>query len=389
MGTDDTILDVDRLMKEASATTGLDDYGTAPFLEPMSRFLEAAVREAQLTSEGLAGLRMDADRWLVNRLRLQNDLTEFPEILDEYVDDPVVIVGVPRTGTTKLQRMLACDPGMQSLPFWKILNPVPFPDARPGEPDPRLLIARQFVEIMQLHHPDLLALHPFVPEEPEEEVVMLEMSCRSLSACLFFDVPTFFSWLTAQPQVPLYEELRVLLQYQQWQDGGRRGRPWVLKSPMHLGRIDALLEVFPNATIVHCHRDLHTSMTSICNLVEASRAIRSDRSDPIELGRFLLKFLSDEWSANLRQRTSLPADAQVLDVRFDQIRDDAPEVLRGIYRSRGAELSEPAESAMRGWANVNHGRSGAYRRPAEYYGLEASAVEAAFSPYLDALPDLR
>lgn len=385
----ETVLDVDRLMKDASASTGLDDYGTAPFQEPMSRFLEAAVTEAHLTPEGLGGLRMDADRWLANRLRLQKDLNEHPEILAERVDDPIVIVGVPRTGTTKLQRMLASDPGMQSLPFWKILNPAPFPDVSPGDTDPRLLIARQFVEIMQLHHPGLLELHPFVPEEPEEEVVMLEMSCRSLSACLFFDVPNFFSWLTAQPQVPLYEELRVLLQYQQWQDGGRRDRPWVLKSPMHLGRIDALLEVFPKATLVHCHRDLHTSMTSICNLVEASRRIRSDRCDPVELGRFLLNFLSSEWSANLEQRRTLPDGTQVLDVRFDHIRDDASEVLRRIYRSRRTELSEAAESAMRNWAQANHGRSGAYRHPAEYYGLEPSAVDAAFSTYLNAFPDMQ
>ncbi len=94
--------DIDDLMAEASAATGLDDYGGAPFREPMSRFLECAMTEAHLTPEGLAGLQMDANRWLVNRLRLQNDLNEHPEILDEDVTDPIVIVGVPRTGTAAI-----------------------------------------------------------------------------------------------------------------------------------------------------------------------------------------------------------------------------------------------------------------------------------------------
>jgi hypothetical protein len=378
---DETAIDVERLMKEASEATGLYDFGPDDFIEPMTRFMAAAVREANLTPAGLASLPLDANRWLVNRLRVQADIARHPDILDEDVSNPIVIVGVPRTGTTKLHRLLGCDPGLRTLPFWKILNPAPFPAAPADGADPRLEIARQYALVLQQNFPDLMLLHPFVPEEPEEEVVMLEMTCRSLSACLFFRVPTFFEWLTAQSQVPQYEYLRTLLQHQQWLDGGGGNRPWVLKSPMHLGRIDALLEVFPGATLVHCHRDLATSMLSICNLVEAARRIRTNDVDAIELGEFLVTFLAGEWSANLRQRQMVGDYSQIIDLDFDLIRTDAGTAVRQIYTARGKTLSSTAEAAMAAWENSNHERHGAYPHDAEHYGLTAARIHDAFRAY--------
>ena len=379
--------DLERLMKEATDATGLYDFGPDDFIEPMTRFMAAALSEASLSPAGLASLPLDVNRWLVNRLRVAADVARHPEILDEDVSDPIVIVGVPRTGTTKLHRLLGCDPGLRTLPFWKILNPAPFPDASDDGTDPRVEIARQYAEVLKQNFPDLMQLHPFVAEEPEEEVVMLEMTGRSLSACLFFRVPTFFEWLTAQSQVPQYQYLRTLLQHQQWLDGGRRDRPWVLKSPMHLGRIDALLEVFPRATLVHCHRDLATSMLSICNLVEAARRIRTDEVDPVELGEFLVTFLAGEWSANLRQRQLVPDQTQILDIDFDLIRTDAPGAIRKIYSVRGHTPCSAAEAAMATWEQTNHARPGPYPHPAEHYGLTTDRIEAAFGDYHECFAD--
>lgn len=380
-------LDLDGLMKDASAAAGLDDYGTDQrFVEPIQRFLQSVHTEAQLHPPGLASVPADVSRWLMNRLRMQADLTQHPEIREEDVSDPIFIVGLPRTGTTKLQRLLGRDPAAQSLPFWKILNPAPFPSTETAAEDPRLAIARGYVEVLQANFPELMDLHPFVAEEPEEEVVMLEMTGRSPSLALFYNIPTFWEWLRAEPQVPLYDELRTILQYQQWLDGGRRDRPWVLKSPMHLGRIDALFEVFPNASVVHCHRELFPVMTSICNLVEAARRLRSDAVDTKELGAFLTQFLSSEWRANLEQRDRLNRDGQIFDVAYEQIKDDAQSVIRDLYQARGQKLSEEAERSMAEWAQSNHGRGPGYPRPAADYGLTEESIAQAFSPYREHFP---
>jgi len=376
-------LDLARLMTEVSEQEGLSDYGDPVFVEPMTRMLDSVLSEARLNQAGAMGLELDARRWLGNRLRMRADVTRHPEILDEDVSDPIVIVGVPRTGTTKLQRVLARDPGVQSIPFWQILNPAPFPGEQ-TEPEPRILMARQVVEAMATYAPDIQELHPFAAEEPEEEIVLLEMTGRALSSVLYFDAPNYTSWLLEQPQQPLYEELRLLLQYLQWQDGGRKDRPWVLKSPMHLGRINALLDVFPRATLVHCHRDLVTSMTSTCNLVAAARLARTDSLDPLALGTFLLEWCSREWNANIEQRAQLGAATPVLDIEYTAIRDDILGVVRSIRRARGdADPSAAAEAAMLAWEDTHSARSGPYRHSADHYGLDPDRVRDAFATYLD------
>ena len=374
-------LDPQRLMQDVAAKENLDDYGDLGFVEPMTVFFESVAAEANLNAAGVMSLEADAQRWLTNRLRLQAELTKHPEILDEDVSDPIVVVGVPRTGTTKLHRMLGCDPGVQTLPFWRILNPAPFPDTRQGEVDPRLVLARSYVEAMSAQAPDVLELHPFVADEPEEEVLLLEMTCRSPSAVLFFRAPSYTSWLLDQPQRPLYEELKLLLQHLQWQNGGRKRRPWVLKSPCHLGRINAILDVFPGATLVHCHRDIATSMTSACNLIAAARLMRTDELDPLEVGSFMLDLWSREWAANLEQRQQLGKDVQIFDVNYGVIGDDALAVIRDICRSRGADLSAESEASMLGWEDTHHARTGSYRHSAEYYGLTKDRIDEAFAEY--------
>jgi hypothetical protein len=374
-------LDPQQLMQDVAAKEDLGDYGDLSFVEPMTVLFESITAEANLNTTGVMGLEADAQRWLTNRLRLQAELTKHPEIADEDVSDPIVIVGVPRTGTTKLHRMLGCDPSVQTLPFWRILNPAPFPEARSGEVDPRLVLARGHVEAMSLQAPDVLELHPFVADEPEEDVLLLEMTCRSPSAVLFFRAPHYTSWLLDQPQRPLYAELKLLLQHLQWQNGGRKGRPWVLKSPCHLGRINAILDVFPGATLVHCHRDIATSMTSTCNLITAARLMRTDELDPLEVGDFMLDLWSREWTANLEQRRQLGKDAQILDVNYGMIRKDALAVIRDIYRSRGVDLSAESEASMRGWEEVNHARTGDYQHSAEHFGLTKERIDEAFAEY--------
>lgn len=383
MAPDQDTLHIEKLMAEVSAQENLFDYGDPIFVEPITRLFDSVLAEAHLSAAGVMGLRMDAQRWLTNRLRLRDTLNRHPEILDEDVSDPIVIVGVPRTGTTKLQRMLGRDPGNQSLPFWQILNPAPFPDAGSVQPDPRLTLARGYVEALSSQAPEVMTLHPFAADEPEEEVLLLEMTGRSPSAVLFFRTPTYTRWLLEQPQQPLYDELKLLLQHLQWQNGGRKGRPWVLKSPMHLGRINALFEVFPRATLVHCHRDIVTSMTSTCNLIAAARLMRTDELDPHEVGDFMLNFWSGEWNANLRQRAELGDDAPILDIDYTSIRDNAFEVISNIYRSRHETLSAEAQTAMAGWQETHHPRSGDYQHSAEYYGLTPQRIEAAFAGYLN------
>ena len=141
-------------MNAAAESAALNDFGDLNFVEPLRQRLAAAGRYISFSETGLATYTVGIVNDLVNRLRLMRDLKRHPEILDEDVSDPIVIFGLPRTGTTKLQRMISADPANQSLLFWKILNFAPFPEAASGEADPRVAVGKAACEITATAYPE-------------------------------------------------------------------------------------------------------------------------------------------------------------------------------------------------------------------------------------------
>ena len=126
-------LDAESILAEAREKTGLGDFGDDSFREPMARLLRSLEEEAGLSEVGRGMQRARMVGLLVNRLRAEDHFARFPEILDEEIREPLVIVGLARTGTTMLQRMIASDPRVISLLWWESRNPAPFPEAADGE----------------------------------------------------------------------------------------------------------------------------------------------------------------------------------------------------------------------------------------------------------------
>lgn len=373
------------LLAAASREAGLDDYGDHAFMEPFTRLMQAIVAEADLSPIGIAGTRARMIQCLVNRLRLQRDLKRHPEILDEDVSDPIVIVGLPRTGTTKLQRMLSSDPAVRRTPFWLLLNPAPLPGWQRGEPDGRIALAQVQAEALA-QQPDFLAAHPMAAEETEEDVFMMEMSFEGILPLTQYRVPSFHAWVRNRPRQGFYAFEKILLQYLQWQDGGRRGRPWVLKATTHLGGLQALIDTFPDATLVHCHRDVGTSMASTIRAAEGFRGLMANALDPVALGADYLRIYANEMSAYLPQREALHeqlgSPSRFIDVRYGDIVHDPITVIRKLYAARGWTLMPAGEAAMLAWQDENpQYRYGKISYSLERYGLTTAEVEQAFADY--------
>ncbi|MDB5970038.1 MAG: hypothetical protein JWQ90_2488 [Hydrocarboniphaga sp.] len=369
------------LLAAASKEAGLDDYGDEAFIEPLTQLMRSIIAEANLSAIGLLGTRARMVQCLVNRLRLQQDLKRYPEILDEDVSDPIVIVGLPRTGTTKLQRMLSNDPAVQRTPFWLLLNPAPLPGWKRGEPDARIALAQVQAEALA-QQPDFLAAHPMAAEETEEDVFMMEMSFEGILPLTQYRVPSFHAWVRDRPRQAFYAYEKILLQYLQWQGGGRRGRPWVLKATTHLGDLQALIDTFPGVTLVHCHRDVSTSMASTIRAAEGFRGLMANDLDLVALGADYLRIYADEMSRYLPQRKRLESSSGIIDVRYDDIVHDPIAVIRGIYAVRERVLTPDGEAAMLGWQDENpQYRYGKISYSLERYGLTKTAVEQAFAGY--------
>ncbi|MBA3743029.1 sulfotransferase [Sporichthya sp.] len=373
-------LDAAALMAAASDLLGLDDFGDPAFVEPFERLVDAVNAEGTLDATWAAAFAADMTRLLCTRLAIQAAITANPEIEDEDVSDPIIVTGLARTGTTKLHRALAVSPEFQKLLLWQALFPAPW--GPPGtDPDPRITITEQQLHDLRERFPEMMAVHPVEAREPEEEVLLLQLSFRTVGTAWVCHGYSFIDWVVQQDQAPAYADLRRALQYLQWQDGGRRGRPWVLKAPIHLHALDTVLATFPRATVVHCHRDPHQVIPSTAQMQEIfHNAYGANHVGLEQIGRNAL-LSAHSWESNLAQRVGLNP-AQILDVDYTEICSEVGAVVTRILASRGSEPSAELLSTIAGWETENpqyrHGRSGS---SLDRYGLTPRQVDEAFSTY--------
>lgn len=227
-------LTVEKMLASAVArTNGLSDFGDDNYYESLQALLAALATEAQLSPSGLHMLEERLVAQLVNRLVMEDYLRRYPEIAEIPIEDPLAIVGLPRTGTTMLQRTLAVDPRFYSAAWWETRFPAPLPDETLAVPSRRIAQARAEVDLMAEVIPQILAIHPLDAMLCDEEFMLMEHSFMCAMDA-YVNVPSYTRWLDQQDQRPVYTQLKKMLQFLQWQKGQRgepAGQRWLLKAP--------------------------------------------------------------------------------------------------------------------------------------------------------------
>jgi len=374
--------DADALIAAARRHSGLHRFDDEAFREPLARLLDAIEREARLTPTGRVITRTRLLGVLQNRLRAQALFERHPEILDEPIAAPIFIVGLQRTGTTMLQRLLAADPGLRALASWEALNPAPLPRRPWHRRDPRIGRAVLAEKGLRYLAPDFFAIHPVEAEAPEEEVILLDYSFLSTVAEATLHVPSFAAWLEAQDQTPAYRYLRKMLQLLQWQTRGDR---WILKTPHHLEWIDTLLAVFPDARIIQTHRDPVKTLASFCSMIAHGRGVFSDELDPREVGAHWWRKTRRQVDRAMAARdvaTAGGAGGAFLDVSYYELMADPMAQVQRIYDF----IDRPLEPRVRDRMvasrrdNPQH-KHGQHRYRLEDFGLDRAAVAAGFAAY--------
>lgn len=380
-----TLLDRDTLLTAAREATGLDNFGDSGFIEALDRLLACLHEEASLNASGRLMLHHQYLQLLSNRLRLEHDLSRHPEILDEPLLPPIVVLGLPRSGTTKFHRVLAAHPDTQYLPLWQLMNPAPFPDTDNTGEDPRIGFARDALTLLASTAPDTLAGHPMAAEEAEEESqYLMEMTFDGPLVPVRAHLPGYSAWRWRRSMLPCYRYLKTLLQYLQWQNGeaGKKTRPFVLKNPLHLGHIDTLLRVFPGATVVHCHRDPVDSVPSFARLVEVGWAMVCDIDDRALFGSTATALLHTHISRYLELRPALEANANFIDIPFQAIVDDAHACAALCCQQHGLAYDEQVRQRIRAWEEANPAPAhGQHSYSLARYGLSEPELRARFSEY--------
>lgn len=347
-------LDLDTILRDARERAGVGEFSDQFYLEPLRRLLHSFDGEANLNEMGRALQRERIVGQLATNLGFEDYWRRFPEIADERIDDPIVIVGLGRTGTTLLQRLVAADPRIYSLLWWEGRFPVPFPGETVERPDERIRTACEEVEMMYATVPGLEAIHPLDAMQADEEILLLEQSFCTGTPESFAQVSEFGHWLDEHDQHPAYEYLKQLLQFVQWQKR-RRGidaERWVLKSPEHIQSADVLLDVFPDAKIVQTHRDPLEVIPSWASLCYSLWQQNSDVADPIVCGRHW-----DEKFARGIRKTMRVRDAgnqdRFLDVDYRDTARDPIGVVERICDFVDWPHTPQARAAQEEWIAAN------------------------------------
>jgi len=361
----ETSLDPDSIIAEARARTGLEDLGDPSFEEPMRRLVASMDSEGQLHEVGRATQRERVVGLLVNRLRAEAAFTRHPEIEEEEIEAPFVIVGLARTGTTMLHRTISADPRVFTLYWWEGRHPAPFEGASAGV-DPRIEAAEAEVAAMVEAVPELVAAHPFDAHAPDEEIMLLEHSFFSTNTEAYVEIPSYSGWLDQQNQIPGYTYMHRILKLLQWQkkQRGERAKRWVLKSPHHLGYMDLLFKTFPDIRVIQTHRDPVQTIPSFSSLVHSIRKTGSDRVDAVRLGRQWSDRMCRAMESCMEFRRS--REERFFDIRYEDLIADPMTQIQKIYDFVEMELTEDVKSRMQQWA-VENARD---KRPVHYYTLE-------------------
>jgi len=375
-----TSFDRDSLLADARKATGLRDFGDERFLEALQRLVEATDAEAGLNPLGRVFTRGSILRLLKHRLYAHALVTRHPEILERQMPDPVVVLGLGRSGTTRLHRLLAADDRFAHLTSWESIFPVPTPECfaarAAGRTDPRITALDRALKAVMYMSPQVAAVHPLGTFEVEEELGLLQHGFSSQIFELLTRVPSFAVWLEQHNQNAAYEYMTVLMKIISWYRNDPEDKPWVLKTPQHMQDLDALLHVFPNAKLVCSHRDPIKAVGSVCSTAWNAMVRDCDDIDPLAIGRHWMD--KTEWMLRktlpIRER-QVPARNQY-DIQYADISADWEVALRGVYEFLDLPFTSAARAGMQAWIDRNkQHKHGAHKYNLADFGLEKDDVD--------------
>ncbi|HEY3833819.1 MAG TPA: sulfotransferase [Acidimicrobiia bacterium] len=381
-------LDVAAIVAEARAQTALDDLaddGDAAFLERLRVLAGALEREGALSAGGRLVARAQLSQIVTNRLLAHDYVARHPELRDEPIVAPIVIVGLPRTGTTHLHNLMAADRELRSLAYWESLEPVPPRAEQPdcgGQLDGRRERCAAGIAFVDEVMPEFHRMHEMTVDHVHEEIQLLAIDASTMLFETTALVPSWRDYYRAHDQRSSYEFLRELLQVCQHQrEGAKR---WVLKSPQHLEQIPAVLHAFPDATVVFTHRDPVSVIASFATM--AAYSARTNHDAPIDvqaIARYWCDRILDLYAACVRDRDLVPVGRSV-DVQFDDFMIDDVAMVERIYGVAGLEFTGDTRAAMDAFmADHPRGKFGGVIYDLDQLGLDAREIRAAAAPYIE------
>lgn len=385
--------DVASILAEATGKLALDDFGPEDFRRRLQLLCDEWGSDDGLTNIGRLSLRNKLVQYSRNRLLIHDTLKRHPEIHDEVIDRPIIVCGLPRSGTTHLVNLLAADARLRSLPLWESYEPVPSPFEKPRDDgvDPRYQRCLKQWETTQLMMPLLAAMHPMNPDHIHEELELMGPDFASYN----------FEWLSMSPrwrddyfqhdQTPHYGYMKSVLKLLQWQDrlAGNVKQRWVLKCPQHLEQLPVLRQIFPDATLAVTHRDPVAVIQSAITMLAYGQRMNRRKVLMPELLGYWTDRIERLLRSCVRDRAVWPA-RQSVDIAFHELIADDLGTAGTIYDLARLPMTTAARSQHQVFLEQNRENYGRVRYDLEnQFGVRTGELRERFDFYFEAFPLLQ
>ena len=370
----------DALIAAACEQTRLDDFGSDSFREGLELLCQSLSSEAQLNQIGAAVVPGAVLAGLTNRLKIVEWVKRHPQVSDELIEAPFIVVGMFRAGTTFLSHMLEKDARHRPLLRWEAGDSTPPPAPASLQSDARIAAARAAAAMLDQINPRVRVVQSEEPDGPTECIAVLNQDFKSLLWEAMANVPAYGAWLHAADHRSAYDYHHRVLQV--LQSGGVRGR-WSLKSPHHALHLEVLNAVYPDARLVMMHRDPLVLCASVCSLITTLTRTFSDADH----GRYI----ADHWTQMLERSVASVAafraahpDKRICDVHYADLVRDPLGTMRSVYAAFGDELSGQALGAMTQHVESHpKGKFGRHAYDLAEFGLDAGAIRDRFRHYVE------
>jgi len=370
-----------RLIEAAKASSGLDNFGTDGFREGLDRLISSIEGEARLTQMGDAVFDAQAVNLLSQRLQVEDWYARHPEIDAQEIVAPLIGLGLPRSGSTALQCLLAEDPAVRFIRNWEGMNPCPPTEAATQYTDPRIAIAEAAMERRARDTPRMLQMLPSTATSPTECQMPMGLEFKSQLFQAMFRIPSYAQWLHHEADmVPAYRYVKRVLKLMQWRCPPNN---WRLKNPTHSMFIGALNEVFPDARFVMTHRDVASVIPSVADLYFELHKAWSDTPDKLWMGAINIEFCQLGMERMIAFRDA-GNDHRFFDIQFLPFQRDPFPILEQLYDWLGEDFTDEARTRMQAWrSSTPRDKHGSHEYDPADFGLNPAELRQKFRFYTD------
>jgi hypothetical protein len=373
-------LDAQSLLQAAERSTGFNDFGDPYHREGLEVLCQSIEKDANLHFFGKFITRMVLTNYLTQRLLFIEAQKRSPEIFNSELNAPFIITGIPRSGTTFLHRMLACDPRNSGIPFWRLFRPFP----TPGKIDLRKTTAMWELKFRRPIFPEMDTKH-FIREDQEEECIwMLGLTFHSIVFWVIAPVSSYAEWFINQDRMKCYQEYSMLLKAQQQ---GVPDKNLVLKAPDHTPNIGTLLSVIPNARVIQLHRDPTTCVTSVNSLFYSTHRSVTNDLNPHRIGEVNRIMYTYYLKGNKNVRKDPAVNNAVLDIQYAQLVADPIGTVKRIYAHFDRPWFSEFEDILQIFVNREpKDKHGKHHYTPEQFGQTSGELNRHFASILEETP---